>query len=108
MPDDQQLTESDALASLQALLALIIHHWQQTALEVQAFRRATQGDKNIQAQVVATLTSAPFVDRLRRTDALRNQVLRALAEGRYLDIPELTANLSVLLGQTPEGLEDSL
>lgn len=107
MDENQKLNASDSLASLQALLSVIIHRWQLAAIEAQAYRRATQGDQRIAKELAATLASNPFVGRLIKTDALRNQVLRALADGRPLDISEPLANLSVLLGQTPEGLEDS-
>ena len=102
------MNESDSLASLQALLAVLIHRWQLAALEEQAFRRVTQGDQRIQAEVAATLASTPFADRLKSTDALRNQVLQHLANGRPLEIAASLGDLAALLGQTPEGLEDSL
>jgi hypothetical protein len=105
--DEQNLTPNDSLASLQALLSVVIHRWQVAAIEAQAYRRATQGDQRIAEELAGTLASAPFADRLTRTNALRNQVIRSLADGRPLDISEPLANLGVLLGQTPEGLEES-
>jgi hypothetical protein len=91
----------DSLKTLQSLLSLLIHHWQHSALEAQAYRRITETNQSIQDQATAILSSPQFVERQNLADALRNRVLAAVASDSREEIAEVLGELSALLGRTP-------
>ena len=92
---------NDSLEILKKVLSMLIQHWTDAALEVQAYRRVTEHDSTIQAKLAVALSNSPISDRRRRATDARNRVLLLVASGDYPEASGVLGEISALLGRTP-------
>lgn len=96
----------DSVQTSQWLLSTLIQSWGNAAIESQVYREIAEADSELMERAAMILASPVFVERQRQTDALRNQVLQAVASGDSETIAALLGRLSALLGPTPENSQE--
>lgn len=97
MPESEKSTEK----TIAEILSVILHRWQQSAIELQAYKRVTESDSQLQETVKKTLETPRFLEQMNLTETLRLRVLHAVEGENQPEFSEALAELGAQLGATP-------
>ena len=88
------------------LLALLLQRWQQSAIELQAYKRACRNLSSVADEISQTLATPQFLERKKIAESLRTQTIRAGGDGNLRGFSKALAELGALLGATPISPDD--